>query len=92
MVHANRPVPSHHSDAQAGLAVAPRLHGGCDSVNVQHDLDGCAPGTTEIRQGSHLLLQTPFLKHRQRLPLAEAERCCRHLLQDDCYQNREPLF
>jgi hypothetical protein len=39
-----------------------------------------------------LLLQTPFLKHRQRLPLAEAERCCRHLLQDDCYQNREPLF
>jgi hypothetical protein len=24
--------------------------------------------------------------------LAEAERCCRHLQQDDGYQNSEPLF
>jgi hypothetical protein len=57
--------------------VRPRPQGGCDSVNVQHDLDGCAPGTTEIRLGSYLPLQTPLLKHRQRLPLAEAERCLR---------------
>jgi hypothetical protein len=45
-----------------------------------------------MRQGSHLPPQIPLLKHRQRLPLAEAERCCRHLQQDDGYQDSEPLF
>ena len=72
--------------------VRPRPDGGCDYVNFQPDLEGGAPGTIEMREGTHLPPQIPLLKHRQRLPLAEAELCRRHLQQDDGYLNSEPLF
>jgi hypothetical protein len=72
--------------------VRPRHDGGCDYVNFQPDLEDLSSGTIVMREGSHLPPQIPLLKHRQRLLLAEAERTCRHLQQDDGYQNSEPLF
>ena len=72
--------------------VRPRPDGGCDYVNFQSDLEDLASDMIVMREGSHLPPQTPLLKHRQRLPLAEAELCLRHLQQDDGYQNSEPLF
>jgi hypothetical protein len=72
--------------------VRPRPDGGCDYVNFQPVVEGVLSGTIEMRQGSHLPPQIPLLKHRQRLPLAEAELCRRHLQRDDGYQNSEPLF
>jgi hypothetical protein len=72
--------------------VRPRPDGGCDYVSFQPDLEDLSSGTIVMREGSHLPPQIPLLKHRQRLLLAEAELCRRHLQQDDGYENSEPLF
>ncbi|MEY3758300.1 MAG: hypothetical protein RLZZ263_1454 [Cyanobacteriota bacterium] len=72
--------------------VRPRPDGGCDYVNFQPALEGSAPGTIEMREGSHLPPQLPLLKCRRRLPAAEAERQRRNLQLEAGYRHSEPLF
>jgi hypothetical protein len=82
--------------------VRPRPDGGCDYVSFQPqpalDSSGAAPTNTsaspmvEMRQGSHLPPQMPLLKHRQRLELAEAQRCWERLQQEGGFRSSEPLF
>jgi hypothetical protein len=67
--------------------VRPRSDGGCDYVNFLP-----AQGAVEMREGSHLPPQMPLLKHRQRLPLDEAEAWRRRLQQESGYQCSDPLF
>ncbi len=71
--------------------VRPRPDGGTDYVSFL-PAGSPDPGVVEIREGSHLPPQMPLIKHRRRLPRAEAEACRRHLQQEAGYRHSDPLF
>lgn len=75
-----RPRPDGGSDYVSFLPAAGVLGAGADAAVV------------EIREGSHLPPQMPLIKHRRRLPRAEAEACSQRLQQEAGYHHSEPLF
>ncbi|MEB3352609.1 MAG: DUF1651 domain-containing protein [Cyanobacteriota bacterium] len=72
--------------------VRPRADGGCDYVSFLPAAGTDAAAVIEIREGSHLPPQMPLIKHRRRLPRAEAEACRRRLQQEAGYRHSDPLF